>query len=576
MKKLKDVLVDKKPLSSSNGITDPSQLGQYSATNLTKESAGLDSYLSAKGINPKFVSRSTKIGHSKSSDFQKWKRDHMKEDMTKGKDAGEPRSKQVDSPTAQRQSDIKKSIKHYTVKPVSVPTSMKKEGSQTTAITPESVQIDELSAKKLYVYINKASKDPKHDKGVMKATGKYIKTQEEVDMVNEDTEVHGERHYVQSFGDNDHRVFHQYHSYTQNKDGRKAGWNSVDQQISDKQEKHSSGHISQTGNVIKHKTAKDAHEKAAKLNHEAGIPNPTHTHRTNDKIEIKNSIYNGMPSHPSTHEYTEPPKHVKEDFDAINEISKKTLGSYVKAAHADVVQRASSASYKSGAAGDTYNKADDTPKEKKRMVGIQKAVGRLAKEDFEQIDELSKDTLKSYQSKRKDSDWSNKRSKKGRERFEKMRNGILGANSRLMGFKPTSEDTLDPKAADGAAADGTSTGDAISERRKQLSKSARMIKALYKSKRMYKEDMYDHEKEDKSVATYGKKPKHEKADEKDSKGDKKPTAAAILTGGTTLTGEKRDDIEIDPMMRSRPGQPDPTKPKEKDKDKKDSKKEEKK
>jgi hypothetical protein len=34
----------------------------------------------------------------------------------------------------------------------------------------------------------------------------------------------------------------------------------------------------------------------------------------------------------------------------------------------------------------------------------------------------------------------------------------------------------------------------------------------------------------------------------------KPQAAAIMTGGTTLTGEKRDTIEIDPMMkmRSRP------------------------
>jgi hypothetical protein len=99
-----------------------------------------------------------------------------------------------------------------------------------------------------------------------------------------------------------------------------------------------------------------------------------------------------------------------------------------------------------------------------------------------------------------------------------------------------------------------------------------MIKSLYKKNGMVKEDMYDHEKEDKSVVTYGKKPKHEKADDKDSKGENKPHAAAVLTGGTTLTGEKRDDIEIDPMMRNRPGQPDVTKKDDKDK-KKDGKKE---
>ena len=109
-----------------------------------------------------------------------------------------------------------------------------------------------------------------------------------------------------------------------------------------------------------------------------------------------------------------------------------------------------------------------------------------------------------------------------------------------------------------------------------MSKSARMIKALYKHHKMVKEDLYDHEKADKSVATYGKKPKMDSSDPKDSKGENKPQAAGVLTGGTTLTGQKRDDIEIDPMMRARPGQPDPTKKKEGEKDdKKDDKKKDK-
>ena len=88
----------------------------------------------------------------------------------------------------------------------------------------------------------------------------------------------------------------------------------------------------------------------------------------------------------------------------------------------------------------------------------------------------------------------------------------------------------------------------------QRSKSARMIKALYKKHRM-KEEVYDHEKEDKSVATYGKKPKMQKVNDVDNLGENKPKAAVILSGGKTLTGEKRDTVEIDPMMRGRPNQP---------------------
>jgi hypothetical protein len=104
------------------------------------------------------------------------------------------------------------------------------------------------------------------------------------------------------------------------------------------------------------------------------------------------------------------------------------------------------------------------------------------------------------------------------------------------------------------------------------SKAAKLIKSIYKKK--VNEDTYDWEKDDKSVKTYGKKPNHDKTDKEDNMGENKPKAAAVVSGGTTLTGEKRDTIEIDPMMRVRPGQPDPTKKddKKKDKEKQDNKK----
>jgi hypothetical protein len=81
----------------------------------------------------------------------------------------------------------------------------------------------------------------------------------------------------------------------------------------------------------------------------------------------------------------------------------------------------------------------------------------------------------------------------------------------------------------------------------QMSKSARIIKSLYKHHGM-SEDMYDHEKEDKSVASYGKAPKMQTIDPKKNIGDE-AQAAAVLTGGKTLTGQTRDTLEIDPIMR---------------------------
>jgi hypothetical protein len=97
-------------------------------------------------------------------------------------------------------------------------------------------------------------------------------------------------------------------------------------------------------------------------------------------------------------------------------------------------------------------------------------------------------------------------------------------------------------------------------KRKEMSKSARMIKSLYKNKGV-KEGvdgqsgggiMYDKEKTDKLETPYGKKPSMVRADKKMVTGDKEPQAAAVLTGGKTLTGQDRDTLEIDPLMR-KPG-----------------------
>ena len=112
--------------------------------------------------------------------------------------------------------------------------------------------------------------------------------------------------------------------------------------------------------------------------------------------------------------------------------------------------------------------------------------------------------------------------------------------------EPQKEDIFqDPKAATQTVFDGgTTTNDTIKSAR---SKSARIIKSIYKKKQMV-EEIYDHEKEDKSVATYGKKPSVKETNSK-SQGDNPNKAAIIMKGGRTLTGTDRDTVEIDPEMK---------------------------
>ena len=84
------------------------------------------------------------------------------------------------------------------------------------------------------------------------------------------------------------------------------------------------------------------------------------------------------------------------------------------------------------------------------------------------------------------------------------------------------------------------------EKNQNESKAAKMIKSL---KKTVKEDLYDWEKENKSVASYGKKPKMDAS-------PNDPKAAGIIYGGKTLTGQSRDVIELDPMMKKPNPQPD--------------------
>jgi len=128
----------------------------------------------------------------------------------------------------------------------------------------------------------------------------------------------------------------------------------------------------------------------------------------------------------------------------------------------------------------------------------------------------------------------------------KTKDGMTSAIDRLEKHLNKEDVYQDSQAATQTAFDmGTQPDNCSCDRKKQMSKSARMIKALYKKHKMVKEDLYDHEKEDKSVATYGKKPKVQKIEDYSDE----EQASMVLKGGTTLTGQTRDTLEIDPVMR---------------------------
>lgn len=110
------------------------------------------------------------------------------------------------------------------------------------------------------------------------------------------------------------------------------------------------------------------------------------------------------------------------------------------------------------------------------------------------------------------------------------------------------EDNInDPQCATQSPFDGANTPNDIAPKK---SKASKMVKEIYAKHRL-KEDLYDHEKDDKGPGTYGKAPKVNKKVEVNDTDEKGVNARMVLKGGTTLTGEKRDTIEIDPMLKNR-------------------------
>ena len=230
--------------------------------------------------------------------------------------------------------------------------------------------------------------------------------------------------------------------------------------------------------------------------------------------------------------------------EVVNELSNELLGSYKK---------------KAGEQASAADKAGDFKKGNKRFSGIIRATKKQFANDVkeETLDELNKDTLKSYLNKSTEIRKDSKSELKDIEKRPEMYKDNTSRDQQNIATRANKLKTTITKRTTGLnRAFNKLHGVAEAADKKEMSKSARMIKDLYKHHNMKKkvsEDMTDWEKEDKSVQTYGKKPKVQTTSKESSYGEDKPKAAVIMTGGTTMTGKPRDMVEIDPMLKKRPG-----------------------
>ena len=470
VKKIKDI-IKKNPVSNPTFGTDPSNpwAAKYNVTEAT-ETELLARYLNSRGVNPKFVTRDTKIAHAKSSEYAKWKSDHIERFAREEVEVKEDHvaiamGKQLDdegSMILNQLDQIARSVEM--LKPV-----IKKPDMQVPAWVQSKVTLatDYIDTVANYMTSNN-EKVNEAKKPKLTALDKWRKAADE------------------------------------------------------REKKH---------NEFEKKQSKDGSGMTASI----------------DRLE----------------------KQLNKE-ETINEVSKSEVDH-----HFNQWSNSEHAPYNSDAGDDnkvhqsalSYLSSTNVPKEKHEKLAMHiahKFHGSGIDEEVEQIDELKKSTVFSWLKQQpvvpeKKPGMSRKDHNKKIKTSSKSWNRAL---DRLSGYKPTSEDAgmkedafQDPQAATQMPFDGANTTNDTDMKKREMTKSARIIKSIYKRKSI-KEDMYDFEKDDKSVQPYGKKPKLDMTDKKDNVGENKPEARAVMAGGKTLTGQKRDMVEIDPAMKNRPDRPD--------------------
>jgi hypothetical protein len=517
VKKLKDVVkTNPEPARGTVGV-NPSN--PWSAKANIAESGGLDAYLSSRGIDPKRVSKETKISHAKSSAFLKWKQDHTFESVE----------------YVQEDALLDKFLLARGVNPKTIPTNIKVSYAKSAAFLKwkkdhlsESMTTQHTPTERALHRIKKAI----HMHKEIPSDGLRKEEVDKKDTVTLDIPLlirvlELAREDIKTDMDL-HRVVERLIKI------RTKGMLTMD-------DYDTIANINENHIAI----------AMGKMLDDEGSMVLTQLEQLERAIGMIRS-YIGKDYEKQLPAWVQAKITLATDY-------ADTVGNYIVSKNEKVTEEVKKTKPTAlekfrRAAAEREKKHSQTPTGDLKGA-IDRLEKHLNKEEVEQIDELKKSTVFSWLKKQpvvatKKPGMDRKAHNQRIKTHTKSWNRAL---DRLSGYKPTSENTLDPQAATEAPCDCANNPNDTSEKKRQMTKSARMIKSLYKKHNM-KEETYDWEKDDKSQQpSYGKKkPKISKEDDSASYGNNKPEARAIMSGGTTLTGEKRDTVEIDPLMRNRP------------------------
>ena len=533
-------LVVKKVAPKATYGTDPTNPWSMKAN--INEDRYLDQFLSTRGINPKFVTKNIKVAHSKSNDYLNWRKSHVDEGM-----------QTTHTPTAQRNKALVRS------------TNVHKE-IRTGGMHQGGLHTEETDKKDMVCF----------DIPLLIRVLEFTR-----EDMSSDIELHNMVERLINMRETSPLTMKEYDSITQKLVKENHIAIAMGKMLDDEGSMVLSqlDEIERSAGMIRDYIGKD---------YEKQLPS---------WVQAKITIASDYISTVGTYLVS---KNEKVNEETLDEISTSTLASYRTKAGHDVNARALGIAMKrgSGRFPPAAGMEKDVAKRQSRMAGITKASQKLHAKGYvepekpktpdngdrgygkgrymgdsvelegEQLDELSKGTLNNFIKKSKETYKDVPNERKG----NRLRNVLKAASK---SDAKVNEETFDESKMSAAMRLSNALGrekakssasiqrgkemmdkikqdvKAKSEKptvKEDMMKSARIIKSIYKKKNM-KEEMYDHEKDDKGNQSYGKPPKVGKSK---AEGEDKTQAAAVLKGGTTLTGQGRDTIEIDPMMRTRP------------------------
>jgi hypothetical protein len=498
-KKLLDIIKRPKTAAPEQKVGGTDPMEPWSAQNKISESPNLNKYLLSRGFDPNHTPKDVKVAHSKSNQFKIWQRQHFNEDLTT-QHTGTGVDHKTDlsvSPTKKRLNKLIKAKAHYNIP---TPTgTMRKEDIE---------QIDEIDANAILGLAKKVNPNAR-----LVTTDQKKKERDEL-LAKRSKEAEGKPKSTghvsaqdADFGNNRGYGQGRYMGDSVEVEGQTfdEAFNAPTQSgLSDKTLKSYRAKAKSKAQTSEPKKAFDLKTKAFRV---SNILDTRSAKRKNVTEENLDEISLGDYKQKAQAQSKELKKHTKGEYGGIAQrmLDRRNKGLKMVSKREPKIE--------------TSSEVTEAKQEKKTSSEKWAEYGEKRHKVYQGIQDKQKELMKKWNDDHKD------------EPHLQV---------------PIPEDVGDPM----AAIKGVPVPESMAQK----------IKAMYKKK--VAEDTYDSEKDDKYAQnpTFGKKPVMKTIDNKSDRNvdGVKTKAAAVLTGGTTLTGQKRDTVQIDPQLNNpRPGQTDP-------------------